>query len=52
MSQNICYGYFAFDRTQMVEMVTWLAQYRETQHVVFQSYGLAYSLHNIDKHSH
>jgi len=25
---------FAFHRTQMVEMVTWLAQYRETQHVV------------------
>jgi len=23
-----------------------------TQHVVVQSYGLAYSLHNIDKHNH
>jgi len=26
MRQDICYGYFAFDTTQMVEMVTWLAQ--------------------------
>jgi len=26
--QNMCRGYFAFDRTQMVEMVTWPAQYR------------------------
>jgi len=33
MRQNICCGYFAFDRTQMVEMVTRLEQYRETQHV-------------------
>ena len=33
MRQNICRGYFAFDRTQTVEMVTWLAQYRETQHI-------------------
>jgi len=24
----MCRGYFAFDRTQMVEMVTWPAQYR------------------------
>jgi len=31
MGQNICRGYFVFDRTQMTEMVTWLAQYRETQ---------------------
>jgi len=36
----------------MVEMVTRPAQYRETQHVVVQSYGLAISLHNIDKYSH
>jgi len=43
---------FGIDRTQMVEMVTWLAQYRETQHVVIRSYDLAYTLHNIDKHSH
>jgi len=49
MKQNICSGYFAFDRTQMVEMVTWLAQDRETQHVEVQSYGPAYSLHNVDK---
>jgi len=49
MRQNICSGYFAFDRTQMVEMVTWLAQHRETQNVVVQSYGLTYSLHNVDK---
>jgi len=33
MRQNICRGYFAFNRTQVVEMVTWLAQYRKTQHV-------------------
>jgi len=52
MGQNICRGYFAFDRTHMVEMVTWLAQYRETQHVDVESFGLAYSLHNVDKHSH
>jgi len=52
MSQNICCGYFAFGIPQMVEMVTWLAQYRETHHVVVQSYGLAYSLHSIEKHSH
>jgi len=32
MRQNICSGYFAFDRTQMVEMVMWLAQRRETRH--------------------
>jgi len=49
MMQNICHGYFAFDRTQMVEMVTWLAQNREAQHVEVSSYGLAYSLHNADK---
>jgi len=49
MRQNTCRGYFAFDRTQMVEMVTWLAEYRETQHVEIKSYGLAYSLHNVDK---
>jgi len=49
MRQNIRCGYFAFDRTQMVEMVTWLAQYRETQHVEVLSYGLAYSLHSVDK---
>jgi len=30
MRQNICRGYFTFDRTQMVEMVMWLAQYRDT----------------------
>jgi len=36
----------------MVEMVTWLEQYRETQHVVVQSYDLAYTLYNIDKHSY
>ena len=30
MGQNICCGYFAFDRPQMVEMVTWLTQYTET----------------------
>jgi len=29
----MCCGYFAFDRTQTVEMITWLAQYTETQHV-------------------
>jgi len=33
MRKNISRGYFAFDRTHMVEMVMWLAQYRETQHV-------------------
>jgi len=33
MRQDICRGYFAFNRTQMVEMVTRPAQYRETQHV-------------------
>ena len=30
MKQNICCGYFAFDGTQIAEMVTWLAQYRDT----------------------
>jgi len=50
--QNISRGYCAFDRTHMVEMVTWLAQYRETQHVEVWSYGLAYSLHIVDKYSH
>jgi len=49
MRQNICRGYFAFDRTQMVEMIMWLAQYRETQHVEVWSYGLANSLPNADK---
>ena len=29
----ICRGYFAFDRTQMVEVVTCQAQYRQTQNV-------------------
>jgi len=33
MRQNTCCGYFAFNITQMVAMVTWPAQYRETQHV-------------------
>jgi len=33
----------------MIEVVTRLAQYRETQHVEVWSYGLAYSLHNVDK---
>jgi len=27
MKKNICRGYFAFDRTQMVEVVTWQLQY-------------------------
>jgi len=51
MRQNSLYfrGYFAFDRTQIVEMVTWLVQYRETQHVEVQSRGFGYSLHNVDK---
>jgi len=49
MRQIICRGYFAFDRIQMVEMVTWLEQYRETQRVEVSSYGLAYSLPNTDK---
>jgi len=33
MTQTICRGYFAFDGMPMVEVVTWRAQYRETQHV-------------------
>jgi len=49
MKQNICRGYFPFDRTQVVEMVMWVAQYRETQHAEVWSYGLDYSLHNVDK---
>jgi len=49
MRQNTCRDYFAFDRTQMVEMVTWPAQYRKTQHVEPCSYGLANSLPNVDK---
>jgi len=36
MRQNICRGYFAFDRTQMVETVMWLAQHRETHVEVFK----------------
>jgi len=51
MTQNICCGYFAFDRTLIVEMVMGLAQYRETQHVEVESYGLAqcfsYLFHSI-----
>jgi len=31
MRQNMCPGYFAFDRTQMVEVVTWEAQCKEIQ---------------------
>jgi len=31
----------------MVEMVAWLAQYRETQHVEVWSYGSASSLPNV-----
>jgi len=34
MRQNTCRGCFAFDRTQIVEMVTLLAQYRETSQQV------------------
>jgi len=49
MKQNICLDYFAFDITQMVEMVMWTVQYRETRHVEVESYCLAYSLHNVDK---
>jgi len=33
MRQNVSRGYFAFDRTHMFEMVTWQAQYRETQNI-------------------
>jgi len=33
MAQTICHDYFAFDRKQMDEMVTWQAQYTESQHV-------------------
>jgi len=33
MRQNLRCGYFAIDPTQMVELVMWKAQYRETQHV-------------------
>jgi len=29
MAQKIYHGYFAFDRKQMDEMVTWQAQYIE-----------------------
>jgi len=49
MRQNTCRGYFAFNRTQVVQMVTWLSQYRESPHVEVWSYGLAYSLHNVHK---
>jgi len=38
MRQNICCGYFAFSRPQTVEMVTWSAQYRETQPEVGNRY--------------
>jgi len=31
MRQNTWCGYFAIDRTQMVEVVTWKAQYRDTK---------------------
>jgi len=31
---NICSGYFAFDRTQIVEMVTWLAQCRDKHNML------------------
>jgi len=33
LRQNTCCCFFAFGRPQIVEMVTWLAQYSETQHV-------------------
>ena len=46
--KNICRGYIAFEITQMVEMVKWQAQYIQTQNVEVWSYGLAYSLHNVD----
>jgi len=42
-------GYFALDLTQMVEVVIWQAQNKERQHVEVESYGLAYTLRNIDK---
>jgi len=48
MRQNICYDYFAFDQTEMIEVVTSQAQYGETQHVEVQSCGLAYTLCNYD----
>jgi len=31
MRQNTWCGYFACDQTQMVEVVTWKAQYRDTK---------------------
>jgi len=49
MRQDICRDYIAFGRTQTIEKVMWLTLYRETQHVELWSYGLAYSLHNVDK---
>jgi len=33
MRQTMCCDYFAFDQPQMVEVITWKPQYRETQHV-------------------
>jgi len=35
-------------KLEMVEVVTWKAQYRETQHVEVYCYGLAYTLRNAD----
>jgi len=49
MKQNICHAYFAFGRTQMVEMVLGQAQFKERQHVEVQSHGLAYTIRNVDK---
>jgi len=49
MRQNICRGYFAFDKTQMLEVVTWREQHRDMQYLDVESYGLAYALCNKDK---
>jgi len=45
MRQNIWCGHFAFDPTQMVEVVRCKAQYRETHHVEVQSCDLASMQH-------
>jgi len=47
---KICCDSFDFDREKMIEVVTWLAQYGETQRVgVKLWFSLYFILCNIDK---
>jgi len=39
MRQNLCWDYFAFIWTQLIEVVTWQVQYAETSGWGFRVYG-------------